>query len=224
MTDPVSSIARYLSADVRLLTTLSQNVANLTTPGYRAAHTVEGFGATLGPATRLDLADGALNQTGRPFDLALQGHGFFVVQAGDRTLLRRAGQFQLDGEGQLVDGFGHAVLGESGPITLTGEPFQVAENGEVRQGGQVVDQLSLVDVPDASQLEGLGNGLFAYAGDTADASAKVHQGALEGSNVDPGTEVIQLMEISRHAESVQRAISTYHAALVAGIDGLGKDS
>jgi flagellar basal-body rod protein FlgF len=221
MTQPIDNIARSLSADVRALTTVSQNVANLTTPGYRASRRVEGFDTTL---STIDLHDGALVDTGRPADLALQGRGFFTVQQGERSFLTRGGQFRVDADGHLVDGGGRAVLGEDGPIQLSGDVFDVAENGEIRQGGQVVDQLALMDVDDPSGLESVGDGLFAYAGAPVDGTAKVHQGALEGSNVDPGNEMVRLMEISRHAGSVQRAISTYHAALIAGIDQIGKES
>jgi flagellar basal body rod protein FlgG len=221
MTQPIDNIARSLSADVRALTTVSQNVANLTTPGYRASRRAEGFSSTL---SSVDLKDGALVDTGRPADLALQGRGFFTVQQGDRTFLTRGGQFRVDADGNLLDNGGRAVLGESGPIQLAAGDFTVAENGEIRQAGAVVDQLALVDVDDPAGLESVGDGLFAYAGEPSEGSAKVHQGELEGSNVDPGNEMVRLMEISRHAGSVQRAISTYHAALIAGIDQIGKES
>lgn len=224
MSDPISSIAQYLSADVRALGTLSQNVANLTTPGFRAMQRVENFGSSLVSPSRIDLHDGALMMTKRPLDLALQGSGFFTVQSGEQTFLTRDGQFKLDANGQLVDMQGHVVMGTDGPITLTSDAVTIGENGEIRDGTSVIDQLAIVDVSDASQLKPMGQGLFAYGGSTTDAQVKVHQGALEGSNVDPGHEMVRLMEISRHASSIQHAISTYHAALSAGIDQLGKDS
>ena len=225
MSDPISSIARYLSADVRALGTLSQNVANLTTPGYRAVQRAEGFEGALGGAvTRVDQRDGALVQTGRPLDLALQGQGFFQVSAGDdRVFLTRAGQFSLDAGGRLVDAQGRAVLGAEGPIVLAHAAVTIGEDGAIRDGNEVVAQLALVDVADGASLQALGGGLYA-ASATGEADARVHQGALEGSNVDPGEEMVRLMQLSRHASSIQHAISTYHAALVAGIDQIGKDS
>jgi flagellar basal body rod protein FlgG len=221
MTQPIDSIARSLSADMQALASVSQNVANLTTPGYRANRRVDGFETAL---TGLDLSDGALVNTGRPADLALQGHGFFGVQQDGKTFLTRSGQFRVDNEGRLVDGAGRAVLGEGGPITLAAGDFSIAENGDIHQAGSVVDRLALFDASSASALEALGDGLYSMTGDAVSASAKVHQGALEGSNVDPGSEMVHLMEITRHAGAVQHAISTYHAALIAGIDRIGKDS
>lgn len=221
MTQSIDTIARSLSADMHALAGVSQNVANMTTPGYRASRQVETFESTL---SALDLGDGALVNTGRPADLALQGHGFFGVQQDGKTLLTRSGQFRVDESGNLVDTAGRAVMGEGGPIVLGAGEFSVMENGDVRQAGSVVDRLALFDAADASSLQALGDGLYGLQGDPVPGTAKVHQGALEGSNVDPGGEMVRLMEITRHAGAVQHAISTYHAALSAGIDRLGKDS
>jgi flagellar basal body rod protein FlgG len=223
MSDPISAIAHYLSADVRALGTLSQNVANLTTPGYRSVQRAESFGDSLAATTRVDRHDGALVHTGRSLDVALQGPGFFQVSAGDQVFLTRNGQFQLNANGQLVDSQGRAVLGADGPITLSHDNVVIGEDGSIRDGTDAVGQFALVDVPDEAQLQLVGTGLFTASG-TTDATARMHQGALEGSNVDPGYEMVRLMELSRHASSVQHAISTYHAALVAGIDQIGKDS
>ena len=223
MSDPISAIARYLSADVRALDTVSQNVANMTTPGYRSIQRTDDFGDALAPAARIDRRDGALMHTGRPLDLALQGPGFFQVSAGDQVFLTRGGQFELSADGRLVDAQGRAVLGEDGPIVLTRDAVTIGEDGSIRDGTETVGRLALVDAADDAQLQVLGNGLFTAVA-TAESVAKVHQGALEGSNVDPGHEMVRLMQISRHASSVQHAISAYHSALVAGIDQIGKDS
>lgn len=223
MSDPISAIAHYLSADVRALGTLSQNVANMTTPGYRSVQRVDGFSDSLASTVRVDRRDGALMHTGRPLDLALQGSGFFQVGVGDQVFLTRDGQFSLDPSGQLVDSQGRAVLGASGPITLAHDAVTIGEDGSIRDGNDVVGQLAMVDVADGAQLQALGNGLYTATG-AMDAMVKVHQGSLEGSNVDPGHEMVRLMELSRHASSIQHAISTYHTALVAGIDQIGKDS
>lgn len=225
MTDPITSLSHYLSADVRALGTLSQNVANLTTPGYRAVRRVEGFNATLVPATRLDRGDGALIRTGRPLDLALQGDGFFQVSDGQRTYLTRSGQFVLGADGRVTDAHGRALLAQGGPLSLSSDAVVIGEDGSIRANGEVTDQLAIASVAADTELSIVGDGLYAAAdGATGEGTAKVHQGALEGSNVDPGHEMVQLMELTRHAGSVQHAISTYHAALIAGIDELGKDS
>lgn len=224
MTDSIGSIARSLSADLRELGTVSQNVANMTTPGYRALQTAPGFLAGAEGQGRVDTRDGALIHTGRPLDIALQGQGYFQVQVGDRVYLTRSGQFRRDANGGWVDAAGHAVLGVDGPLVSDSDDITVADDGTLRAGNQAVGQLAIVDAASADALEPVGDGLYAVSGDVLPASAHVFQGSLEGSNVDPGHEMVRLMELTRHAGSVQHALSAYHAAVLAGIDELGKDS
>jgi len=224
MNDPIGSIARSLSADVRELGTISQNVANLTTPGYRAVHTAPGFLAGVNGNGRVDTTDGALMHTGRPLDVALQGQGYFQVQVGDQLFLTRSGQFQRDANGALVDASGHQVLGVDGPLMVESDDITIGEDGSLMSGKETIGQFSIVDVASADALSAVGSGLYAASGDTAAGTAHVFQGALEGSNVDPGHEMVRLMEISRHAGSVQHAISAYHTAVLAGIDEIGKDT
>ncbi|HEY4145295.1 flagellar hook basal-body protein [Pinirhizobacter sp.] len=224
MVDPISGMVRYLSADVQALDTLGQNVANLTTPGFRALQHVANFGDSLMSSDKVDTRDGALLHTGRSLDVALQGPGFFQVSANGETFLTRDGQFKLTSDGQLVDAMGRAVMGSGGPISLDTDAVTIGEDGAIRNGEDVLDNLVLVDVADASQLRSMGGNVYAASGDLSAAEPHVHQGALEGSNVDPGHEMVRLMEVMRHASSVQHAISTYHSALSSGIDQLGKDS
>lgn len=224
MIDPISGLARYLSADVRAIGSLGQNVANLTTPGFRAVQHVENFGSQLGSVDKVDTRDGALLHTGRSLDVALQGPGFFQVSVNGQTFLTRDGQFHLGADGNLTDAMGRAVMGTGGPISLSSDEVTIGEDGTIRSGDDVLDTLAVVDVGDGATLQSLGNNLYSATGDLSPSSAHVHQGALEGSNVDPGHEMVRLMEVMRHASSVQHAISTYHSALVSGIDQLGKDS
>ena len=225
MTDPISSISSYLSADVRALGTLSRNVANLTTPGYRSVDDASGFSGNLRGASRVDRHDGALLRTGRPLDLALQGSGFFQVTDGTQVMLTRNGQFSVGPDGRVTDAMGRALLGESGPLTLGEGDVSVAEDGGIRVGAQSVDRLALIDLPSDMPLQVIADGLYAMPGEgTAEASPKVVQGALEGSNVDPAHEMVRVMEITRHAGSLQHAISTYHSALISGINDIGKES
>ena len=92
MISTISSIARYLGNDVQALDAISQNVANMRTTGYRAERIRTDFrtGAP-DPLPSLDLADGDLDMTGKPLDLALQGPGFFVVDVDGREMLTRDG-------------------------------------------------------------------------------------------------------------------------------------
>jgi flagellar basal-body rod protein FlgF len=220
MTDTIEAIARSLSADVRAVSTVSHNVANINTPGFRAGRVVPDFGSALATRVQVDLADGPLVPTGRSLDLALRGRGFFSVEREGRVLLSRAGDFRIDVQGFLVTPSGDRVLGESGPIQLSGEAVQIGADGSLRDGERALDRLRIVDVSDPGQLRAEGSA-FAYEGDLSAWGGSVVQGAIERGNVDAAEETVRLMELTRHAESVQRAISIYDKAMDTGINRLG---
>jgi flagellar basal body rod protein FlgG len=222
MDNTIAGITRYLGYDVDALNVASQNVANLRTPGYRAQKLAPDFsGALAAPRVHLDMSNGALEQTGRPLDVALQGAGFFTVDAGGgTTLLMRAGQLGIDSQGRLVDPAGHPVLGQGGAITVT-PSATIRADGAVVDGGRVVDRLHIVDVAQPGRLQDLGGGLYAYDGTVGDWNGTLRAGALEQSNVDPGNEMVRLMEITRHAQSLQHAMEAYDQVLQAGINHIG---
>lgn len=226
MSNIIPGIARYLSNDVDALDVLSQNVANMRTSGYRAERLATDFSTGLLENTpTLDLADGHLSTTGHPLDLAIHGPGFFAVDVNGQTMLTRNGQFHLDADQQLVDAAGHPVLGQSGAISLNHPNVHIDATGAITDGKDDVDTLRIVNVDKASSLRDMGDGLYSFSGnDDGQFIGRVQQGALEQSNVDPGEEMVRLMALSRHAQSVQRAIQAYDAALQEGINHLGDNS
>lgn len=223
MSDTLLAISRSLSADVQTLATISHNVANMNTPGYRGTRAIPEFGEQLRVRTALDQGDGGLKQTDRSLDLALRGPGFFVVERDGVPLLTRAGEFRVDGEGLLVTSGGDRVLGASGPIAMPPGEVRIDTQGEIWSGSQAVDRVYVVSATDASRLRPVGGGAYAYDGQLEAWSGSVMQGALERSNVDPAEQTVRLMETTRHAESVQRAISIYDKAMGAGINSLGEN-
>ncbi|BAV96909.1 flagellar hook-basal body protein [Lysobacter enzymogenes] len=246
MSDTLQAVARALAADVQQLSAVGHNVANINTPGYRGVRVQPGVeparfdptGAAQPGAmqigadplaatqTRIDQRDGTLMQTARSLDLALQGEGFFVVERAGRTLLTRSGAFRVDADGALVNAVGDRVLGESGPILL-GEPgaaagLRVDANGELWSADRrSLGRLDLVAAADAGALRPAGDGAYAYEGERGEWRGRVVQGALESANVDAAAETLRLIETTRHAESVQRAISIYDKAMDAGINRIG---
>lgn len=204
---------------MRSLQVRANNLANLETPGFRAdlerssTQSVEGYGYDARHLTRLDGQGvsgraGTLRQTGRELDVAIQGSGYFAVQAGDGEAYTRSGQFNVDAEGQLtLDG--RTVLGEGGAITLP--PYRavsVSEDGTVsvqaegQETMQAVDRLKLVK-PELAQLTKNEAGLLvARDGDSlpADETVRVRSGYLEGSNVVAVDEMVATMNLSRDFE------------------------
>ncbi|HEX7814767.1 flagellar hook-basal body complex protein [Dyella sp.] len=225
MSHIVSGIARFLAQDVDALDVVSQNVANMRTTGYRAERLKPDFRTgDMEPAPRLNLADGTLRHTGQPLDVALQGAGFFVIDVDGQPMLTRNGQFHLDANSQLVDVAGHPVMGQSGPIVLEHTQVHIDGKGQIVDGKDAIDTLRVVGVGTPDGLREMGDGRYLYSGATADWNGSVHQGALEQSNVDPGMEIVRLMALTRHAQSVQRAIQAYDQALQNGINHIGDNS
>ena len=154
--------------------------------------------------------------------LALEGPGFFVVDAPQGEALTRRGDFRLDNEGRLVTQQGLPVLGDNGPVHLNGTP-QISADGSVRVAGEVVAQLRIAQVAAGSPLVPLNGDL--YRGSPlpqGDATARVRQGFLETSNVESVQEIVRLVETMRHFETVQRYVRGYDDMMGKAISELGK--
>lgn len=167
-----------------------------------------GGGLLLAP-TYVDHSQGALEQTHNNLDLAIHGRGFFAIKAADRTFLTRNGQFMVDRQGYLIlaDGSGHRVLDREGKeIWLNGvaqSQITVSADGTLSADGQVIAQIGVFDVPDPSLLTQRGGTLLSYP-DTKGlkpASATVQSGFVEQSNVEPTTELVQLISAQRQFEA-----------------------
>lgn len=201
----------------RHLEVISNNVANVSTTGFkeqrlRFENVMVGQGVLADGYVRpeegaTNFADGRIEQTNVPTQLALRGRGFFAVE-GDKgePTLARAGDFTLDRDGFLVTSGGERVLGENGPIFVPpGKSFTVSAEGEVAVDGSVRDRLLLLDADD---LEPIGATRWRAAGPTRPAAARVVQGALEGSNADPIRGMTELVQTSRYFELYQKAMQT----------------
>ena len=167
------------------------------------------------------MRDGGLAQTGQSYDLALRGNGFFVVERGGTMLLTRSGALHVDAEGFLATAQGDRVQGMSGAIAVPHGHLRIDSRGELWNGEQSLGVLQVVAAAEPARLSPAGGGAYHYQGPQAEWTGSVIQGALERANVDPAEETIRLMETTRHAESVQRAISIYDKAMDIGINRLG---
>src|SRR5690349_21388723 len=119
----------------RHLDLTSQNITNASTPGYKRhvsfdasiddSHSADQTRANV--ATRPDLQQGALHQTGRPLDLAISGAGFFMVRGADgRLFYTRNGQFSRDNEGRAISTEGYALQAAGGgDIVLTSDAAEI---------------------------------------------------------------------------------------------------
>jgi flagellar basal-body rod protein FlgF len=166
-------------------------------------------GVTTSGAT--DFTSGAIRETGRPLDVALEGEGLFVVQTARGERYMRAGNLTLDSAGQLVTQGGDLVVGEAGPITIPPGDVAIGEDGTISVNGQNVDRLKVVTfVNPQTSLIKEGGSLFVATGQGTPVEAnnpRVHQGALEMSNVNPVSELVAMMQNSREFESLQKSMT-----------------
>ena len=206
--------------------TLAHNLANVSTSGFRAelqafrAVPVQGSGANsrvyaLESTPGYDATPGTVSATGRHLDVAMRGNAWLAVQAGDGTeAYTRGGALDVSADGTLTTRGGITVLGDGGPI-------QVPQNSEISIGtdGTVsartnngkptpVGRLKLV-TPE-TPLDRGEDGLFRAAGGDlpADASARVQDGALEGSNVSPVETMVAMISAARQFEAQIKMMQT----------------
>ena len=146
--------------------------------------------------------------TGGRLDLAVQGDGFFLIETPQGQMLTRAGHFQLNEQGEVIDSAGNRVLNAGGaPITIPQEAtnFMIAADGTISADGAIIGQIGVV-VP-AGALERSSGTMFAAPDGYAQAETPgVIQGALEQSNVSPVLEVARLIEVQRAYEAGQSLI------------------
>lgn len=235
MSQGLSEIAAYLSQDVGQLRSISQNIANVDTPGYRAQSQVLRFGSLIGSEVAGNAfgtpvvqdfttnRQGSLRQTGRSLDVALSGSGYFAVQTPVGVRYTRAGHLHLSADGILVDASGYPVLGAGGTIALQGSGVAIAADGSISEAGRTVGRLAVFDLADPAMVSPAGQGLYRYTGNAQpDSTTKVVQGNLEMSNVDPAEEMVNLIRLNRQIGTLQRTFAAYDQVLGMGINQIGK--
>ncbi len=227
----------------RELDIVANNIANADTTGFKVEQLL--ISADVGQRARndnvrpsasfvmdngvgRDFGQGALKETARPLDFAIEGEGaFFKVQDGGGEAYTRDGAFTIDPEGQLVTKGGLPVLGDGGPIVLDAAlgAVSVADDGTISQDGQTVGRLSLARFENLATLSKDGDGLYRNRSGAAPIEAagmQVRQGMLEGSNVNPLLEITNLIEISRAYERTTRMIEQTSDLSKRAVERLGR--
>jgi flagellar basal-body rod protein FlgF len=189
-----------------------------------------GGGMFLSP-TRLDLSQGGIEQSDSSLHMAIFGKGYFAVKDGDETRLTRNGNFMLDRAGNLIqaDGSGRPVLNtEKQPIRLN--PTRLAQtsidkDGLITVGGDFAGQIGLFDVADPKSLVPIGGTLLATPpGATLQPATdgRIQSGYLESSNVDPASEMAQLLDAQRQLEANANMIRFQDQTLGKLVNEVGK--
>jgi flagellar basal-body rod protein FlgF len=227
----------------RQMDVVANNIANASTQGFKAERMMlepdTAFRARHqdGPdraqfvdewAMGRDFSQGALTQTGRPLDLALQGDGFFMVELDGVERFTRDGAFTLNPLGELVASDGAQVLDAGGaPIVLDPNAGQIVigETGEITQNGQVIAQVGVAQFANQGVLTKIGDNRYTAPEDAErvfEELPQIKQGFLESSNVRPMLEITTMMEVSRAYASVTRMIKDTDELSRKAIDRLGR--
>lgn len=239
--------AASLSALERWQESVAQNISSSQTTGYRkrtVSFSTQASGE-IQPDSRarigrdagvpsifpksndaINFVTGDTQPTRRELDVAIQGTGFFQLQRPDGSkVYTRSGEFRLRSDRTLVSASGDEVLGVSGtPITLVagGGPVAINRDGSIFQGATSLGKLSVQRFADNSQLvPAPGNVFLASAAPISVDDPELLQGYIEGSNVAPLREMVDLVLISRAYEANQKIISTVDEQMQKTLDALG---
>jgi flagellar basal-body rod protein FlgG len=234
MLEGLFSAASGMEAQQQQFDAISNDMANLDTPGYQS--TIVGFhdllysngnygsnvptgAGTAAAVVGRDQTQGAIQETNRTLDVAVQGEGFLEVRRFDGTIgLTRNGRLEINAKRQLTNQEGMLV---QPPITIpAGVPTDqvtIQPDGTVSAAGNKLGKLSLVTVPAADGLVADGSSVFsATAASGAIRAAKnatLQQGALEGSNVNLGEEMAKMMTAQQEYAMGSQAIQ-YQAQML----------
>ncbi len=206
---------------------VANNVANIDTTGYKAdsAMFAEFLSSPASDQTFpggnrqvsfvqdrgswINMSQGAIQRTGNPLDVAVDGNAFLVVQTANGQRYTRNGALAIDGTGRLVTSDGEQVMGDSGAITFQSTDHDIVISGNgivtVREGNATVDsqrgKLQLVTFDQPQLLQKDGGSTFtapdSVTPNAAPANVNVVQGAIERSNVNGMAEMARLIQITR---------------------------
>lgn len=227
----------------RAMDIAANNVANTSTTGFKAEQilletdTATRATRTDGPhrlafvgdwGVGRDFSQGALQGTGRPLDLAIEGEGLFALETEAGERFSRDGRFTLNNDGEIIASDGARLLDTGGnPIRLQPEAgeVEIRASGEIMQDGLPVAQVAVTRFEQPGQLSKIGDNRYA-APDDAERElmldAVVRQGFVEGSNVRAIQEMTRMMEVSRAYASVTKMINQTDELGRKAIERLGR--
>lgn len=228
----------------RILTGISNNIANADTPGYKKKIvTSSSFGSlvinrvnsaektpvgemsliTAADQTNTIHSEGTLQSTERGLDFAVQGEGFFAVQGKNGVVYTRNGSFNVDDEGYLVLKNQGRVLGADGPIRVGTDSFTADSAGNLFVDGRPAGTIAVYNFADYNNLKTAGEGMFTAAGGAERMqNPQLLWKTVEGSNVDAAEEMTRAISVQRSLQSCSQAIKMYDQVLARATTEIGK--
>jgi len=218
----MNSLKAGLTGQVYRNNVVANNLANVNTTGFKKDFVFfqlldEKMDPEKSPRQVTSYRNGDQIQTSNSLDVAIQGDGFFTVQLDDTLGLTRDGHFHTDGDGVLRTANGYPVLGRTGEVVLLGENLEpgsvsISHSGEIFVDDVLYDQLRISTVENSSALSKRGHNLFVAKDERSLIDLEepaLLQGFLEGSNVNAAEEMINLIELEKHFESMQKMVRSF---------------
>ena len=233
-----------MMAQQQLLDVRAANIANMSTPGFKAGgvlfsdYLVKQPGATVpggqteqmvqDRVTYRDFSQGEIAKTGSPLDFALTGPGFFVVSTPQGDRYTRAGRFSLSASGQIVDIQGNVIQGSDGrPLNVpSGDTrIKVTADGTVTTESGQIGKLHIVKFDDPQTLQPEGATMFS-SNETPQQMTQpaVVQGAIESANVSSVVEVTRMMAEMREFDFASQFVDGESQLQQSAIDHILKSS
>lgn len=227
-------LASNMITQNRNLNIISNNMSNISTPGYKMDRMMEstfrdemlyryydqGEKVPVGMVSRMNVADervtdyteGGIRETGYPLDVGLTGDGFFVIETDNGEVYTRNGSFNLNNEGYLIlPGMGR-VLGTDGqPIQMDTDDIAIDSQGRITttDGRRYFGTLNVVDFADYAELTKVTGGVFQTAAEPVGANATVTQKFLEDSNVSLAEQMTAMMSSQRVLQGSAQILRMY---------------
>lgn len=224
----------------RRLDSLAHNVANMSTPGFRAtgmkfeamvSKAAENSSFVTSGESYIKTEAGPITQTGNPLDVAAKGNAWFSLQSPAGQVYTRDGRMQMSTTGELQSVKGYPILDAGGqPLTIdpNGGPPQISSDGAVYQNGRQLGAIGLFTIDPNAKLTYFDNSSIipsvAAQPVLDNPDAGVIQGAVEGSNVDAISEMTRLMSVTRAFERINSLLSSTEATFTSAIKTLGSSS
>jgi flagellar basal-body rod protein FlgF len=217
----LNDIAIAGSRKLTQLDFIANNIANISTNGFKSEHlyyVMKGKPAQEAARTDLgltsiviDFAQGTLQSTGNPLDVAIEGDGFFEIQQKDTTTYTRNGSFVVNKNRELVTKSGAKVVGESGSLMINGSQIKIDADGTIQVDGNIAGKLKIVSFANPGQLTRAAEGQYIDGGNAGlrkSDTYRISSGYLETSNVNAMKEMVEMIDGHRSFEAYQKIIQT----------------
>jgi flagellar basal-body rod protein FlgG len=171
--------------------------------------------ASIYSESNMDTRPGVIRTTDAPFDVAVDGPGFFAVQDDQgNTYYTRQGNFLVGQGGTLVTLDGMNVQGAGGPIAVEdAATAQILSNGQVLADGEVVGEIALFTFENPTYLQQVGKNNLSGNENSGNPvpveDVRLVTGAVEVSNVSVVEEMVRMIEAQRAYEGASKALMTH---------------